>query len=84
MDSGETEMNPVAITIINPRKEYRLSRESNQGPHIVKSCTELWGSARGNKTEAKRVCKQTLPTLNDSYMDPYPKPHFTYYDRIPF
>ena len=31
-DVGEREMNPVAITIINPQKEYWLSQESNLRP----------------------------------------------------
>ena len=46
---GERGMNPVANAIINPRKEYWLSRESNQRSPVLKSATlptELWGSAR--------------------------------------
>ena len=39
-DSGERGMNPVAMTIINPLKEYWPSRGSNRRP-----LTELWGSA---------------------------------------
>ena len=42
-------MNPVAMTIINPRKEFWPSRRSNQQPPILKSATlptELWGSAK--------------------------------------
>ena len=38
-------MNPVAMTIINPRKEYWPSRGSNQQPPVLKSATlltELW------------------------------------------
>ena len=49
MDSGETGVNPVAMTIINPRKEYWLGRGSNQRPPVLKSgtlLTEVWGSAR--------------------------------------
>ena len=41
-------MNPVAMTIINPRKEYWPSRGSNQRPPVLKSATlqtELWGLA---------------------------------------
>ena len=48
-DSGERGMNPVAMTIINPRKEYWLNRGSNQRPPVLKSAmlpTELWGSAK--------------------------------------
>ena len=48
MDSGERKMNPVAMTIINPRKEYWPSRRSNQRPPVPKFATlptEVWGSA---------------------------------------
>ena len=48
MDSGEQGMNPATMTIINPWKEYWLSREWNQRPPFLMSCallTELWGSA---------------------------------------
>ena len=41
-------MNLVSMTIINPRKEYWLSRESNQRPPVLKSATQptaLWDSA---------------------------------------
>ena len=41
-------MNPITMIIINPRKEYWPSRESNQRPPVLKSATlptELWGSA---------------------------------------
>ena len=47
-DSSERGMNPVAMTIINPWKEYWLSRGSNQQPPVLKSAmlqTEPWGSA---------------------------------------
>ena len=30
--------NPVAMTKINPQKEYRLSQGSNQIPPVLKSC----------------------------------------------
>ena len=45
-ESGGRGMNPVAMTIINPAKEYWLSRRLNQRPPILKSATlqtELWG-----------------------------------------
>ena len=48
MDSGERGMNFVAMTIINPRKEYWPSQGSNQVPPVPKSTmlpTRLWGSA---------------------------------------
>ena len=44
MDSSEREVNPVAMTIINPRR-YWLSRGLNQQCPVLKSCTlvtELW------------------------------------------
>ena len=49
MHSDEREMNPVTMTIINPRKEYWPSRGSNQHSPVLKFCslpTELWGSAQ--------------------------------------
>ena len=39
MNSGERGMNPVAMTIINPGKEYWLNCGSNQGTPVLKSCT---------------------------------------------
>ena len=50
-DSGERGMNPVAMTIINSRKEYWPSRGSNQRPPVLKSTTlpaELWDSTGEN------------------------------------
>ena len=47
-DSGERGMNPVAMNIISPRKEYWPSRGSNQRPPVLKSATlptELGGSS---------------------------------------
>ena len=49
MDSGERKKNPVALTIINPLKEYWPSQESNQRPSVLKSGTlptELEGLAK--------------------------------------
>ena len=48
-DSSEGGMNPVAMTIISPQKEYWPSRGSNKQPPVLKSVTlptELWGSAQ--------------------------------------
>ena len=45
MDSSEIGMNPVAMTIINPQKEYWPSHRSNQRPPVLQSATlptELW------------------------------------------
>ena len=39
MDRGERGMNPVAMTVINPPKEYWLTRGSNQEPPVLKSAT---------------------------------------------
>ena len=53
-DIGERGMNPVAMTIINPRKEYWSSRGSNQRPPVLKSAmllTELWGSTYSQEGE---------------------------------
>ena len=46
MDNGERGMNPIAITIINLRKEYKPRRELKLRPLILKSCrlpTKLQG-----------------------------------------
>ena len=51
MDSGERGMKPVAMTIINPQKEYWPSWGSNQRPPVLKSetlPTELWGLAHAH------------------------------------
>ena len=48
MDSSERGMNLVAMTIIDPRKEYWPSRGSNQRSPVLQPCalpTDLWGSA---------------------------------------
>ena len=53
MDSGERGMNPLAMTIINPGKEYWPSRGSNQRPPVLNSTTlptELLGSAYYGKS----------------------------------
>ena len=57
MDSGERGMNPVAMTIINPREDYWPSRGSNQRPPVLKSIdlmTELWGSASKGENAGKK------------------------------
>ena len=41
-DSGERGMNPVAMTIINPRKEYWPSRGSNQRPPVLSVLRKNW------------------------------------------
>ena len=57
-DSGERGMNPVAMTIINPGKEYWPSRVSNQRPPVLKFATlptELWGSVRPGLIKPRSV-----------------------------
>ena len=52
-DSGDSGMDPVAMTIINRWKEYRPSWVSNQRPPVLKFATlltELWGSAMGESS----------------------------------
>ena len=47
-------MNPVAMTIFNPRKEYWPSWELYQRPPVLKSATlriELWGLANVNRMQ---------------------------------
>ena len=59
----ERGMNPVAMTIIDPRKEYWPSRGSNQRLPVLKSTTlpiELWGSA--SISETGMVCKCKIST----------------------
>ena len=48
MDSGESGMNPVALTIIDHRKEYWPSRGSNQRP-VLKSATLQTAMGLGNE-----------------------------------
>ena len=63
MDSGERGMNPVATTIINPWKEYWLSRGSNQQPPVLKSATlptELWGLAKMKQEINKQVSNMEI------------------------
>ena len=62
-DSAERGMNPVAMTIINPRREYWPSRGSNQRPPFLKSATlptELWGSAKKDKQMFLRMVNMDL------------------------
>ena len=57
--NGERGINPVTMTIINPRKEYWLSRGSNQRP-VLRSTTLptlllLWGSALSKRRHKKKL-----------------------------
>ena len=66
MDSGERGMNPVAMTIINPQKEYWPSRGSNQRPPVVKSAmlqNELWGLAMAFENVLKAADDQLITRL---------------------
>ena len=50
------------MTVINPRKEYRRNRESNQQSPVYKSRpppNELWGGSASNDTKPKKdLCKK--------------------------
>ena len=39
IDSGEKGMNPVALIIVNSRREYWPSLESKKRPPVLKSCS---------------------------------------------
>ena len=77
MDSGARGMNPVAITIINPRQEYWPTQGSNQRPPVLKSAmllTELWDL--GMKTCENLVnsykalpCNSKLLTLTEMALE---------------
>ena len=66
-DSSERGINPVAMTIINPWKEYLPSQGSNQRPPVLKSATlqtELWGLAQRVNASAKSIiCLRSPPRL---------------------
>ena len=57
-------MNPLAMTIINPRKEYWLSWGSNQRPPVLRYATlptELWGlSPRLSTTLILRIVENIV------------------------
>ena len=59
MDSGERGMNPVAMIIINPRKEYWRSHGSNQRPVLSPQRYHLsYGTQlMKNVNEMRTVCK---------------------------
>ena len=61
MDSGERGMNPVTLTVINPRKEYWPSRGSNQRLLVLKSCTLPTDSAMGLGTLYLKVGQTIFP-----------------------
>ena len=79
-DSGERRMNPVAMTIINPQKEYRPSRESNQQLPVLKSATlqtELWGLAHqsvtiGTINKAKILARFSKRKMQWLRVNPFP------------
>ena len=75
-DSGERGMNPVAMTIINPRKEYCPSRESNQRPPALKSATlptELKGSYLdfSHLTKLKYIDEKTIQIIKNQELKIY-------------
>ena len=60
MDSDERGMNPVAMTIISPRKEYWPTWGSNQQPPVLNPvCYQLSYGAR-----LKHLC-HTIPKEDD-------------------
>ena len=62
-------MNPVAMTIINPRKEYWPSQRSHQRPPVLKSATlptQLQGSALENRQITTLASIKSL--LNDKLL----------------
>ena len=68
-------MNPVAMTIFNPWKEYWPSWESNQQPSPT-TCmlpTELWSLALSKYDVKRRKCWQTpfspFPTICSTLSD---------------
>ena len=68
-DSSERGMNPVAMMIINPPKEYWVNRGSNQQPPVLKSAmlpTELWGSAKWNRIRMKPLSNNTVENGEDA------------------
>ena len=70
MDSSERGMNPVPMTIINPRKEYRPGRGSNQWPPVLKSTmlpTDLWGLAGRKWTTCISLKWNSLPRTSSIY-----------------
>ena len=68
MDSGGRGMNPVAMTIINPRKKYWPSRGSNQQPPVLKPCTlptELRGVAESMESDEREMRPVAINIVND-------------------
>ena len=85
-DSGERGMNPVAMTIINPQKEYWPSRGSNQRPPVLKYTmvsTELWGSALIKKEQTRHKFYHLVNTLNHATIISI-SPAFKYYELSNF
>ena len=62
MNSGKRGMNHVAMTIINPRKEYWPSQGSNQRPPV--RYTEQWDSAGKVYSLCDIGCRTTRPKDN--------------------
>ena len=65
MDSGERGINLVAMTIIDPRKEYWPSQGWNHRLPVLKSATQLtalWGSAHKNENGSELTCRVTTPS----------------------
>ena len=57
-------MNPVAMTIINPRKEYSPRQEWNQRPHVLKSAMLPTGqNFRVVKTGS--ICRRQIKVIEE-------------------
>ena len=66
MDSDERGMNPVAMSIINSRKEYQPSRGSNQLPCVLKSCTPAIEYGLGTSCKTGVLIYKSLLTLSQT------------------
>ena len=67
-DSSKRGINPVAMTIINPQKEYLQSQGSNKQPPVLKSAmllSELWGSVYSSVSQQiiSTHKKRTIPEI---------------------
>ena len=76
MDSSERGINPVAMTIINPQKEYWPSRGLNQRPPVLKSA--MLPTAMGLHTRSERLIHAYL-TFNPLHTPNF-SPNFLWYD----
>ena len=67
MDSSETGVNHVPMTIINPRKEYCPSLKSNLQPPVFKSCrlqAELYQLGIISKLQTYQLCNKIMQRMD--------------------